>query len=67
MSELEYKLKSFKIEPQPKEQALANIRKLKTDIGMLAKASDEAEISHILEYAGSFTEEVLESRKKERF
>ena len=54
------------MEPQPKEQALANIRKLKTDIGMLGKVSDEAEISRILEYAGSFTEEVLESRKKER-
>ena len=66
MSELEFKLKSFKIEPQPKHQALENIQKLKADIGMLDKKTDKRELEEILKRAGSLTEEVLESRKKER-
>lgn len=66
VSELELKLKSFKIEPQSKEEALENIRKLKSNIGMLGKKSSKKEVLEILKRAGSLTEEVLESRKKER-
>lgn len=66
VSELEHKLRSFKIEPQSKEEALENIRKLKSNIGMLGKKSSKKEVLEILKRAGSLTEEVLESRKKER-
>ena len=64
MSELEFKLKSFKIEPQTTVQALENIHNLKRDIGMLGKKTDKTEVASILKRAGSLTEEVLESRKK---
>ncbi len=66
MSELHFKLKSFRIEPQSKEQALENIRKLKKTVGMSGIKSDKTQLSEILKRAGSLTQEVLESRKKER-
>lgn len=40
MPEINLKLKSFRIEPQTKEQAQANIRKLKADIGMTNVKAD---------------------------
>ena len=66
MSELEFKLKSFKIEPQTKEQALENIHNLKRNIGMLGKKSDKMEVANILKKSGSLTEEVFRIRKKEK-
>lgn len=66
VSELGFKLKSFKIEPQTKDQALANIRKLKADVGMANVRSSQKEVSEILKRAGSLTDEVLAAREKDR-
>jgi len=66
LSELDLKLKSFRIEPQSKEQALANIRKLKAEIGMAHVKADKAKVHEIIRRAGSLTDEILESRERAR-
>jgi hypothetical protein len=64
-SELDFKLKEFKIEPQSKEQALANIQKMRSDLGLKKKVS-ESELQDVLKRAGSLTDEILATREKER-
>lgn len=60
-------LKSFKIEPQTTEQALANVKKLKDDLGLNGgKKVRKARLRSIYKHAGSFTDEVIETREKER-
>lgn len=67
LSELDLKLKSFKIEPQTKEQALANVKKLKIDLGLDdSKKVDKERLKEIIKRAGSFSEEVIATRKSER-
>lgn len=67
MSKLDFKLKGFKIEPQTTEQALANIKKLKDDLGIKGeKKVSKARLRSIYKRAGSFSDEVIETRKKER-
>jgi cell division protein FtsX len=64
--ELDLKLKSFRIEPQSKEQAQEIIRKLKADIGMANVKADKKKVRQILRRAGSLTDEILKSREKAR-
>ena len=64
-SELGFKLKEFKIEPQSKEQALANIQKMRSDLGLKKKVS-ESKLQDVLKRAGSLTDEILATREKER-
>lgn len=66
LSELEMKLKSYKTIPQPKEQALDNLRRLKAEIGMKDERSSREEVKAILKKAGSLSDEISELRKKER-
>lgn len=66
LSELDFKLRRVKIEPQTKEQALANVRKLKADLGVGNKKADKEKVRKILKHAGSMTDEILDSRRKER-
>ncbi len=66
MPEINLKLKSFRIEPQTKEQAQANIRKLKADIGMTNVKADKETVRDIIKRVGSLTDEVLESRERAR-
>jgi hypothetical protein len=65
-SQLEQKLKSYKTEPQSKEKALANIEKLKAEIGMKDVKSDKEDVKEILKRAGSLSDEIVDLRKKER-
>lgn len=66
VSELDFRLKSFKIEPQTKEQALANIRKMRSDLGIDKTHPDKGELKEVLRRAGSLTDEILSYREKER-
>ncbi len=65
-SELELKLKAFKLEPQTPAQALENIRKMKEDLNLKNGKVDKKKLNEILKKAGSFTDEVLAARKEER-
>lgn len=62
--ELGFKLKGFRIEPQSKEQAVANIHKMRTDLGLTGVS--EQEVQDALKKAGSLTDAILTSREKER-
>jgi hypothetical protein len=64
-SELGSKLKEFKIEPQSKEQALASIQKMRSDLGLKKKVS-ESELQDALKRTGSLADEILAIREKER-
>lgn len=67
MSEIDSKLKGFKIEPQTPEQALANIQKFKLDLGLTGlKKVDKEKLKEILKRAGSFSDEVIATRKSDR-
>lgn len=66
MSELQMKIKSYNAQPQTAEQAIANIRKMKQDLGLTDRAVDKNRLKSIFEKSGSFTDEVLEARKNER-
>ena len=70
VSELNFKLKNFRLEPQSTEQALANIRKMRSDLGIERASSKdnrrEEQLREILKRAGPFTDEILASREKER-
>ena len=66
MSELEFKLKSFKLDPQTPEQALENIRNMKKNLNLEYAQLDEKKLDDILKRAGSFTDEVLDIRRRER-
>ena len=66
LSEIDLKLKSFRIEPQAKEQAQANIRKLKADIGMENVRADKKIVREIMKRAGSLSDEILQSRERAR-
>ena len=65
MSELEFKLKSFKLDPQTPEQALENIRDMKKNLNLENAQIDKKKLDDILKRAGSFTDEVLEMRRRE--
>lgn len=65
-SELQMKIKSYNVQPQTAEQAIANIRKMKEDLGLTDRAVDKNRLKSIFEKSGSFTDEVLEARKNER-
>jgi hypothetical protein len=65
-TELDLALKGFKIEPQSKDQALANVRKMRSDLGIENMQVDKNQMNEILKRAGSLTDEVLSSREKER-
>jgi len=65
MSNLETRLKSYKTEPQSKEKALANLEKLKEDIGMKGMRSNREEVEKILERAGSLADELINLKKEE--
>ena len=66
MSRLDFKLRSFRIEPQTTTQALANIKKLKDDLGLKSgKKVSKARLRSIYKHTGSFTDEVIETREKE--
>lgn len=65
-SQLEQRLKPYKTEPQSKEKALANIEKLKAEIGMKGVKSDKEDVKEILKRAGSLSDEIIELRKNER-
>jgi hypothetical protein len=66
LSELELKLKSFKLEPQTPEQALESIRKMKKDLNLKNWKVAKKKLNDILEKADSFADEVLETRNEER-
>ena len=66
LSEVDLKLKGFRIKPQTKEQAQGNIRKLKADIGMANVKADKQMVRDIIKRAGSLTDEILESRERAR-
>lgn len=66
MTEIDLALKGFKIEPQSKDQALANIRKMRSDLGIDKMQVDKRQVQEILKRAGSLTDEILSSREKER-
>jgi hypothetical protein len=66
MTEIDLALKGFKIEPQSKDQALANIRKMRSDLGIDKMQVDKHQIQEILKRAGSLADEILSSREKER-
>jgi len=65
-SRLEQKLKPYKTEPQSKEKALANIEKLKSEIGMKDVKSDKEDVKAILKRAGSLSDEIIGLRMKDR-
>jgi len=64
--QLEQRLKPYKTQPQSKEKALANIEKLKDEIGMKGVKSDKEDVKAILKRAGSLSDEIIELRKKDR-
>lgn len=66
MSQLEQRLKPYKTEPQSKDRVLANLEKLKAEIGMKDVKSDKQDVKEILKRAGSLSDEIIELRKKER-
>lgn len=66
LSDLQAKIKSFHIQPLTAEQAIANIRKMKKDLDLADHDVDKKRLKRIYEKAGSFTDEVLETRKNER-
>lgn len=66
LSDLDLKLKGFKVKPQTKEQALKNLERLKKDIGMANVKSNKEEVRKILKRAGSLSEEILYLHKQER-
>ena len=66
LSELDFKLKSLKIEPRTKEQALSNVRRLKAVLGVANKKADKEKVREILKHVGSMTDEILDLRRKER-
>ena len=66
MSELERRIKSFKLEPQSKEQALANIKRLRKDLNLENVHTDKNRVSAILKKAGSLTDELLAMREQDR-
>ena len=65
-SQLEHRLRPYKTHPQPKGKALANIEKLKAEIGMKGVKSNKEDVKAILKRAGSLADEIIELRKKER-
>lgn len=65
-SDLDLKLSNFKIKPLTKEQALKNIRKMRSDLGIEGMKVDKKELQKILKRAGSLCEEILELRRQER-
>lgn len=66
MSELERRIKSFKLEPQSKEQALANIKRLRKDLNLENVHADKNRVKAILKKAGSLTDELLAMREQDR-
>ena len=66
MSELERRIKSFKLEPQSKEQALANIKRLRKDLNLENVHTDKNRVKAILKKAGSLTDELLAMREQDR-
>ena len=67
LSEIGFKLKGFKIEPQTPEQALANIQKFKQDLGLTGSVKvDKKRLKEIIARAGSFSDEVIATRNSER-
>ena len=66
MSELQMKIKSYNVQPQTAEQAIASIRNTKKDLGLTDHAVDKNRLKTIFKKSGSFTDEVLEIRKNER-
>lgn len=67
MSEINFKLKDFRIEPQTPEQALANVQKFKQDLGLTGSEKvDKERLKEIIKRAGSFSDEVIATRKSER-
>lgn len=65
MSNLEIQLKPHKTEPQPKEEALANLERLKEQIGMKGIRSNREDVKKILERAGSLADELINLKKQE--
>jgi len=66
LSELQMKIKSYNVRPQTAEQAIANIRKMREDLGLTGHTVDKNRLKSIFKKSGSFTDEVLETRKTER-
>jgi len=60
------KIKSYNVQPQTADQAIANIRKMKQDLGLTEHAVDKNRLKSIFEKSGSFSDEVIETRKNER-
>ena len=50
----------------PKEKALANLERLKAEVGMKDVRSNSNDIDIILRKAGPLSDEILDLRKKER-
>ena len=67
VSDIELKLRGFKIEPQSKEQALANLNQFKVEFGLIGSEKVNKErLKEIVKRAGSFSDEVIATRKSER-
>ena len=66
LSDLQAKIKPYYVQPQTAEQAIANIRKMKKDLGLTDYTVDKNRLKSIFKKSGSFTDEVLETRKNER-
>ena len=66
MIELEQKLSVFKLEPQSKEQSLANIKQLRRDLHLEGVSTNKEHIRSILKKVGSLTDELLAIREQDR-
>ena len=67
MSDIGFRLKGFRMEPQTSEQALANVQKFKQDLGLTgSKKLDKKRLKDIIARAGSFSDEVIATRNSER-
>jgi hypothetical protein len=59
------RLKGFTLQPETKEEALANIRKTRADLG-LGGQTDRNELRKLLKQVGSLGDEIVESKRRER-
>lgn len=63
--QLAHKIKGSKIEPQSKEEAMANIQRLRNDLGLKNKRGNREHIRNVLKNAGSLSEEAVKMRREQ--
>lgn len=63
--QLDHKAKGSKLEPQTKEEALANIKRLRNDLGLDNIKANGKDIKRILKRTGSLSEEAVKMRHEQ--